>query len=59
MILTEGEPAVKRYFKFLSSGGADSPVELLKIAGVDLTDKKTFEKAFKVFENALKEFKEI
>ena len=28
-ILAEGQPAVAAYFKFLSSGGSDSPVELL------------------------------
>ena len=55
-ILSEGENAVKDYFKFLSSGSSDSPVELLKIAGVDLTDKKTFTKAFKVFKDTLDEF---
>lgn len=58
-ILTEGKPAVDDYFKFLSSGGSDSPVELLKIAGVDLTDKKPFVSAFKVFDDTLKEFKSI
>lgn len=58
-ILTEGKPAVDDYFKFLSSGGSDSPVELLKIAGADLTDKKTFVSAFKSFENALNEFVEL
>ena len=36
-IYNEGTPAVEDYFKFLSSGGSDSPVELLKLAGVDLT----------------------
>ena len=55
-ILSEGENAVQDYFKFLSSGSSDSPVELLKIAGVDLTDKKTFKKAFKVFKDTLDEF---
>ncbi len=55
-ILTEGEKAIKDYFKFLSSGGADAPNELLKIAGVDLTKKSTFTRAFKVFEDALIEF---
>lgn len=55
-ILTEGQPAVDDYFKFLSSGGSDSPVELLKIAGVDLTDKKPFLSAFKVFSDTLEEF---
>ena len=58
-ILTEGEPAVKDYFKFLSSGGSDSPVELLKIAGVDLTTDKPFAGAFKVFKDALDEFKAL
>ena len=58
-ILTEGESAVKDYFKFLSSGGSDSPVELLKIAGVDLTTDKPFNGAFKMFETALKEFKSL
>ena len=58
-ILTEGQPAVKDYFKFLSSGGSDSPVELLKIAGVDLTTEKPFDGAFKVFKNALEEFKTL
>ena len=55
-ILTEGKVAVEDYFKFLSSGGSDSPVELLKIAGVDLTEKKPFISAFKVFEDTLNEF---
>ena len=58
-ILTEGQPAVDDYFKFLSSGGSDSPVELLKIAGVDLTDKKPFVSAFKVFEDTLNSFIEL
>ena len=55
-ILTEGQSAVDDYFKFLSSGGSDGPVELLKIAGVDLTDKKPFLSAFKVFEDTLTQF---
>lgn len=55
-ILTEGKPAVDDYFKFLSSGSSDGPVELLKIAGVDLTKKQPFISAFKVFDDTLTEF---
>lgn len=55
-ILTEGEPAVQDYFAFLSSGGSDSPVELLKIAGVDLTKTEVFDNAMKVFDETLAEF---
>lgn len=57
-ILTEGESAVNDYKKFLSSGGSDSPVELLKIAGVDLLTDEPYEKAFKTFNETLKDFKE-
>ena len=56
-IYNEGEPAVKDYFKFLSSGGSDCPVELLKLAGVDLTSRKPFEAAMASFEDALNQFK--
>lgn len=58
-ILTEGEPAVKDYFKFLSSGDSNSPVELLKIAGVDLTTEKPFNSAFETFKNALEQMKTL
>ncbi len=58
-ILTEGQPAIDDYFKFLSSGGSDSPVELLKIAGVDLNDKKPFTSAFNTFKSCLDEFKAL
>ena len=58
-ILTEGQSAVEDYFKFLSSGGADGPCELLKIAGVDLTTEKPFRSAFKVFKDTLEEFKSL
>lgn len=58
-IYAEGDPAVKDYFKFLSSGGSDSPVELLKLAGVDLTRKEPFNKAMESFKKALDEYEKI
>ena len=58
-ILSEGQSAVDDYFKFLSSGGSDSPVELLKLAGVDLTRTDAFEACMKSFENALVEFESL
>ena len=58
-IYNEGEKAVEDYFKFLSSGGSDSPVELLKLAGVDLTKKDAFKSAMKSFEDALAEFESL
>ncbi|MCM1234901.1 MAG: M3 family metallopeptidase, partial [Ruminococcus flavefaciens] len=58
-ILSEGEPAVKDYFKFLSGGGSTDPVSLLKLAGVDLTKEQPFEFAMNEFENTLAEFEQL
>lgn len=58
-IYKEGDKAVEDYFKFLSSGGSDSPVELLKLAGVDLNEKDAFKAAMKSFEDTLEEFENI
>lgn len=58
-ILTEGEPAVKDYFKFLSGGSSTDPVSLLKLAGVDLTTAKPFEFAMNEFGKTLTEFEEL
>lgn len=58
-ILTEGEPAVKRYKDFLSAGGSDSPVNILKIAGVDLLTAKPFKDAMQEFSDTLKALNEL
>ncbi len=58
-IYTEGEPAVQDYFRFLSSGGSDSPVELLKLAGVDLTRMDAFDAAMASFKDALEQFEAL
>ncbi len=58
-ILSKEKNAVEDYFAFLSSGSTDKPVELLKIAGVDLTDIETYNRAFNSFENALNDFEKL
>ena len=58
-ILTEGEPAVKDYFEFLSSGGCTDPVSILKKAGVDLTTEAPFKAAMQEFKDTLDEFKSL
>lgn len=59
MILNEGSPAVERYLKFLKSGSSDYPLELLKIAGVDLSTPKPVEDAMRVFEKTLEELEKL
>ncbi len=58
-IYAEGQPAVEDYFKFLSAGGSDSPVELLKLAGVDLTKPDAFNAAMASFKDALEQFEAL
>lgn len=58
-ILTEGKPAVDKYLEFLKSGGSNYPIELLKIAGVDLSSPQPIQDALAVFEKTLNELEEI
>ncbi|MDE7082589.1 MAG: oligoendopeptidase F [Clostridia bacterium] len=58
-ILSEGESAVKDYFKFLSGGCSDDPVSLLKLAGVDLSKTQPFEVAMREFDETLTEFEKL
>lgn len=58
-ILEEGEPAVERYLEFLKAGSSDYPIEVLKKAGVDMTQTTPIEEACKVFEEKLKEMEAL
>src|SRR5699024_3714086 len=52
-ILTEGEPAIKRYKDYLKAGSSDYPIEVLKQASVDMTSKQPIIDALQVFEKTL------
>ncbi|WP_035214161.1 oligoendopeptidase F [Desulfitobacterium hafniense] len=52
-ILDEGEPAVERYLRFLSSGSSDYPIELLREAGVDMETPVPVREALQVFTSLL------
>jgi len=58
-IITEGKPAVDKYVEFLKSGGSNYPIELLKIAGVDLSSPQPIQDALNVFEKILDELEEL
>ncbi len=58
-ILKEGEPAVERYKKFLCGGCSESPLELLKIAGVNLESPKPVQDALDVFGEILDEIEAL
>jgi len=58
-ILQEGAPAKDRYLAFLKTGESDDPIELLKIAGVDMSSTKPVESAMEVFKNLVDEFERL
>ena len=58
-IINEGQPAVDAYKKFLSAGGSMSPLDTLKLAGIDLVKKDAFETAFNAFAATLDELKKL
>jgi oligoendopeptidase F len=54
-ILEEGEPAAERYLEFLQSGSRDYPLELLEIAGVDMSSPEPIQRALDVYDDHLDE----
>lgn len=58
-ILKNGAPAVAKYKEFLSGGCSKAPVELLKIAGVDLETPKPIQDALDVFGEILDELESL
>ena len=58
-ILTEGQPAVDRYLGFLASGSSDWPIDVLKKAGVDMTQAETVVRALDAFERSLGEMEAL
>lgn len=58
-ILKEGAPAVERYKKFLSGGCSQSPVELLKIAGVNMEEPTPVQEALNVFGEVMDEIETL
>lgn len=58
-ILEEGEPAVEAYKSFLKGGSSKYPLDLLRMAGVDMEQKKPVEDALDVFRQYLDEMERL
>ncbi len=58
-ILSEGKPAADNYIEFLKTGESDYSIELLKIAGVDMSTPEPIEKAMETFNALLDEFEKL
>ncbi len=58
-IRREGAPAVERYKKFLSLGGSMHPIDLLKVAGVDMSKPESIEAALSEFDRLVEQYEEL
>ena len=58
-ILTEGKPAAQDYIRFLKTGESDHPIELLKIAGVDMSSPLPVQQAMETFNQLLDELESL
>lgn len=58
-ILAEGRPASDAYIEFLKTGESDYPIELLKIAGVDMAKPDPVKSAMDKFNDILDEFEDL
>lgn len=58
-ILDEGEAAVQDYLGFLSGGCSLSPIDLLKGAGVDMTEPAPVQKAMELFNSLLDDMEQL
>ncbi|GEK91425.1 oligoendopeptidase F [Alkalibacterium kapii] len=57
-ISNEEEGALDKYLSYLKAGSSDYPIEVMKKAGVDMTNKDYLERAMKVFKNRLDELEQ-
>jgi len=58
-VLSGDQDALKKYIGFLSAGGSDYPIELLKKAGVDMTSTEPFEKTIASMNKVMDEIEKI
>jgi oligoendopeptidase F len=58
-VLAKEKDAVAKYIKFLSAGGSDYPIDLLKTAGVDMTTAEPFNKTMVAMNRTMDEIEAI
>lgn len=58
-ILEEGAPARDRYIEFLKTGNSDDPINLLKLAGVDMSSPEPIRLAMATFKGLVEELEKL
>jgi len=58
-VMSGDKAALDKYIAFLSSGGSDYPIELLKKAGIDMTTSDPFDKTIESMNRVMDEIEKI
>lgn len=58
-IRTEGQPAVDRWLEVLKAGGSKSPLELMKLAGVDMSEPEPIRSAVRYVGSLIEELESL
>lgn len=58
-VMSGDKKALKKYIKFISAGGSDYPINILKNAGVDMTTSEPFELTMKEMNWAMDEIEKL
>jgi oligoendopeptidase F len=58
-VLAGDKAATKKYIEFLSAGGSEYPIDLLKTAGVDMTTSEPFDLTIKKMNRVMDEMEKI
>ena len=58
-LLNGNEKFKDKYIKFLSSGGSDYPLNILKELGIDIEDKDTLQSVYEIFNKKVKMLKDL
>ncbi|MCU7492543.1 MAG: oligoendopeptidase F [Ignavibacteria bacterium] len=58
-VITEGKPAVDKYYNILKGGSSDYPIELIKKAGIDPLSSQPFELAMKRMNDVMDQIETI
>jgi oligoendopeptidase F len=58
-VLTEGQPAVDKYYNILKGGSSEYPIELIKKAGIDPLSAEPFELTMKKMNKVMDQMEEI
>ena len=58
-VLEQGEAAAEKYLQFLSAGNSDYPLEVLKLAGIDMNQPEPVQRGFEVLKSMVDELEKL